>query len=65
MGFLAVLTLINQLVNESGTLTPLIISAIKEIEGATGKDINILLEEAEAKHNLDTTKIQNLLDETK
>lgn len=64
MGFIAVLTIINQLVAEGGTLTPLIISAIKEIEGATGQNINVLLNEAQAKHDLDVTKIQTLLDET-
>ena len=64
MGVVAILTIINQVVAESGTLTPLVISAISELESLTGRTINDLLDEAQIKHDLDVTKIQRLLDET-
>lgn len=64
MGFLATIALINQIVNTGGPLAVLAIEAFKEIQGASGLSTDELLNAAQAKHDLDTTKIAALLAET-
>lgn len=61
---LAILTLINEVINTGGPLAILGIKAFKELAAEKGMTTAQLLTHAKRLHDIDTTKIAVLLDET-